>query len=186
MWYVSKVYCNERNSGVVPLENDFILGIKNTENNRYIEGHYYEFSKLDVVGFFYTEEYFYAGVVNPFSLKLLDYIDDVKIVRSIPRTALRAMHLIEPLTDLYCRSSNYISDINKKSECIFITDIIWNIFNWYDFNEENFETIRNKYCFYIDCWCKSNKYKVIVTDGFVSQVTKMKLFSRNKQSDIIT
>lgn len=173
MWYVSNIVYHGERSAVVNIENDFQIEIKNIETNECRRGHYYEFSHLDVVGYFCTDDKFYAGVVNPIGLKLVDYIEDVRIIRSIPATAVRPSINIVPLTDLYCKTGKFGFD-SRIRECIFITDIIWEIFDKYNFKKEYLDLIKRKKAFYIDCWACGNKYKVTVTNRFLTQITRMK------------
>lgn len=59
MWYVQRVYFQGRSSGVVPIDNDFLIEIRDMETGECRRGHYYEFSELCVVGCFHTDKLFY-------------------------------------------------------------------------------------------------------------------------------
>lgn len=180
MWYVEKITHLGKKSACVHLENEFALWIKESETGRVKFGHYYEFEGLNVVGMYVDLENskFYAGVVNPEGLKLIDYIKDIKITRSIPRDAVRCVNDILPITDLYCKD-NIILNLNPKRDCVFITDIIYDIVTRITFDNDTIEFIKKKKRFYIDCWNCANKYCVYIEDKFFTQVAKLKTLHKN-------
>lgn len=183
MWYVERIAHLGKKSACVDFEDEFALWIKESETGRVKFGHYYEFEGLNVVGMYIDLENskFYAGVVNPEGLKLVDYIKDVKIIRSIPRNAVRCAYDIVPITDLYCEDNQMLNP-NSKRDCIFITDIIYDIVTRSTFDNDTIEFIKKKKKFYIDCWGCGNKYCVQIEDKFFTQVTKLKTLHRNRKS----
>ena len=183
MWYVEGIDYLGKTSASVSLDEDFPVWIRNINDNRCKYGHYYEFECLNVIGCIVDKEKneFKAGVVNPLGLKLIDFIEDISIVKSIPRSDIRISYDIIPISDLYCRE-NIIFNLKKSKPCVFITDIIYDAVLNSTLSDNSIKQIKEKNRFYIDCYNCANKYKVTLKKGFWTQVSKLAVLYKNQKS----